>query len=58
MAGFVCSCVQVALYFWFRNPPNDPQNNDGVPPPPAPQNGGELPGAQGEAVELGAVAAV
>ncbi|KAK3123968.1 hypothetical protein QOZ80_8AG0638710 [Eleusine coracana subsp. coracana] len=58
VAGFVFSCIQVALYFWFRNPKNNnPQNNDGapLPPPPQPQNGGEPPGAQGEILELAAV---
>ncbi|GJN15614.1 hypothetical protein PR202_gb02544 [Eleusine coracana subsp. coracana] len=59
VAGFVFSCIQVALYFWFRNPNknNNPQNNDGapLPPPPQPQNGGEPPGAQGEILELAAV---
>ena len=40
VVGFFFSCIQVALYFWYRN-----SGNDVV---------GEPPGAQKEIVELGA----
>ncbi|TVU03929.1 hypothetical protein EJB05_48041, partial [Eragrostis curvula] len=56
VAGFLFSCVQIGLYFWYRNAGNDDDGSAPPPPPPLPNGGAATStAAQGENIELAPV---